>query len=238
MTARPARAAKSGIPGRAAKSGRPGPAAKSGIPGRAAKSGGPRLVLASSSPRRRELLASTGARVDVVSPEVDETPQVGELPSHYVERLALAKAEAVRDGGKDERVVLAADTIVALGSQLFGKPVNAGDAKRILRILSGITHEVHTGVAVVTRRAFRSAVATTHVSFRPLDDAELDWYIATGEPLDRAGAYAIQGGAALFVRSVEGSPSNVVGLPLTVVADLLTAVRHPLPTFRPPEEEQ
>jgi septum formation protein len=197
-----------------------------------------RLVLASSSPRRRELLATTGARFDVASPEVDETPLPSEDPIDYVERLARAKAGLVADGWPADRLVLAADTTVALGSRLFGKPVDEADARRMLHALSGTTHEVHTGVAIVSRHAVRSAVATTQVTFRALDDAEVDWYVSTGEPLDRAGAYAIQGGAAVFVRSLDGSPSNVIGLPLSVVADLLSAVGHPLSTFRPPPEEK
>ncbi len=191
-----------------------------------------RLVLASWSPRRRELLATTGVQFDAVAPDIDETPFEGEAPAAYVERLARAKATAVVGQVGPDVVVVAADTTVALGTTLFAKPADTGDARRMLEALSGTTHLVHTGVVVHAPGAVRSAVVTTVVAFGPIAAADLEWYVGTGEPLDRAGAYAIQGGGGLFVRSVDGSPSNVIGLPLGVVAELLVAVGHPLSTFR------
>jgi septum formation protein len=172
-------------------------------------------------------------RFDAIAPDVDETPLAGEAPGDYVDRLARAKAQAVRAVVEPEAVVLAADTTVALGTELFGKPVDVADARRMLLALAGTTHAVHTGVAVDTAMLCRGAVVTTRVEFAEVDQADLEWYLATGEPLDRAGAYAIQGGAAHFVQSVDGSPSNVIGLPMTTVADLLEAVGHPLASFRP-----
>jgi len=195
-----------------------------------------RLVLASSSPRRRELLAATGAAFTVRSPDVDETPGAAEAPRAYVERLARTKATAVAASVPADDVVLAADTTVWMEPSLFGKPLDAAEARRMLLALSGRTHEVHTGVAVLAGGRLSSAVATTFVAFADLDDAEVDWYVGTGEPLGKAGAYAIQGSGNLFVRSVEGSPSNIVGLPLDLVAVLLDAAGHPLRSFRPPPD--
>jgi len=198
-----------------------------------------RLVLASSSPRRVELLAATGVRFDAVAPDVDETPLPDEAPGDYVERVARTKARAVRAAVGPDAVVLAADTTVALGSELFGKPVDIADARRMLRTLAGTTHDVHTGVAVDTARTRQCVVVTTRVEFAVVDEADLDWYLASGEPLDRAGAYAMQAGAAQFVQAISGCPSNVIGLPMTTVADLLGAVGHPLSSFRPrPHEEE
>jgi septum formation protein len=196
----------------------------------------PRLILASSSPRRRELLASTGVAFEVRAPAVDETPREDEPPVAYVERIARAKAMAV-DLAEGE-VALAADTTVVAGDRLFGKPLDAADARRMLGALAGTIHEVHTAVAVRAGDRLCWDVATTVVTFASVGPEDLDWYVSTGEPLDKAGAYALQGGAGLFVRALDGSPTNVVGLPLALVADLLASAGHPLPTFRPiPSEE-
>ena len=176
----------------------------------------PGLVLASGSPRRRELLAQLGLAFAVVAPDVDEAPQPGERPVALVRRLALAKAVAV-----DGDPVLAADTTVEVDGEILGKPVDADDARRMLRRLSGRAHKVHTGVAVRESAAVAVEVVTTIVTFVPLQPAVIDWYIGTGEPLDKAGAYAIQGAGGVFVEAVRGSVSNVVGLPLTTVARLL-----------------
>ena len=191
-----------------------------------------RLVLASGSPRRRALLAATGVAFTARSPDVDETPRGGEDPRTYVERLAREKAETVARPLAPGDVVLAADTTVWLAPALLGKPADAADARRMLRTLSGRTHEVHTGVAVVAGGGVTSSVATTRVVFADLDEVDVEWYVGTGEPLDKAGAYAVQGSGNLFVRAIEGSPSNVVGLPLDVVAGLLDRAGHPLHTFR------
>jgi septum formation protein len=191
-----------------------------------------RLVLASGSPRRRALLGATGVAFTTRSPDVDETPRGGEDPRVYVERLARQKAAAVASAVAPGDVVLAADTTVWLAPVLLGKPADAADARRMLRALSGRTHEVHTGVAVVAGGDVTSSVATTRVIFADLDEVDVEWYVGTGEPLDKAGAYAVQGSGKLFVRSIEGSPSNVVGLPLDVVAGLLDRAGYPLHTFR------
>ena len=190
----------------------------------------PRLVLASGSPRRHALLASAGVRFSAEAPDIDESPIDGEEPVAYVERLAVEKAAAVTIAPHD--VVLAADTTVAVDRQIFGKPVDARDARRMLLSLSGRAHDVHTGVAVVVDGRTRTAVATTRVTMAAYDDEDIKWYVGTGEPLDKAGAYAMQGAGALLVRSISGSASNVVGLPLAVVADLLAAAGHPLSSFR------
>ena len=175
-----------------------------------------KLVLASGSPRRRELLAQLGLAFDVVSPEIDETPQLGERPLDLVRRLAMAKARAV-----DGDVVLAADTIVEVDGEIFGQPVDADDARRMLGRLSGRTHRVHSGVALLAGGQEAVETVTTYVTLVPLTRAALEWYLGTGEPFGKAGAYAIQGAGGIFVEGVRGSVSNVVGLPLTTVASLL-----------------
>jgi septum formation protein len=183
----------------------------------------PRLVLASASPRRRELLARLGCAFEIRAPEVDETPRAGEKPAELVARLALAKARAVVGAGE---LALGADTVVALGDELLGKPRDAADARSMLRALSGRSHDVWTGVALVARDGDgvgceRGALRRTEVVFRTLAESEIADYVASGEPLDRAGAYAIQGGAARFVARYEGDFDNVVGLPLAAVRELL-----------------
>ncbi len=190
----------------------------------------PRLVLASGSPRRHQLLRSIGVDFAVIVPDVDETPADGEDPVAYVERVAREKAAAVRARVGD--VVLAADTTVALGSEIFGKPVDGADARRMLRALSGRTHDVHTAVAVGVAERVSCAVVTTRVTLVELTEDDIGWYLGTGEPLDKAGAYALQEAGGLFVASVEGSASNVIGLPLAVVSDLLTQAGFPLSRFR------
>jgi septum formation protein len=179
----------------------------------------PGLVLASGSPRRRELLAQLGLAFAVVVPDVDETPRSGERPVELVRRLALAKVAAV-----DGDPVLAADTTVEVDGEILGKPVDADDARRMLRRLSGRAHKVHTGVAVRADERVGAEVVTTIVTFVPLQPVVIEWYVGTGEPLDKAGAYAIQGAGGVFVEAVRGSVSNVVGLPLTTVARLLHRV--------------
>ena len=182
------------------------------------------VVLASASPRRRDLLASLGLRPGddlVIDPaDTDESWESGEDPVAYVRRIAHDKASTVarRHPG---RVVLAADTTVDLDGRILAKPVDAEDAVVMLTGLAGRAHLAHTAVAVVDcDGSCRVEVVTTTVRFRDLEADEIAWYVATGEPLDKAGAYAIQGGAAAFVTRIEGSVSNVVGLPLaeTVLA--------------------
>ena len=148
--------------------------------------------------------------------DVDETPLPGESPLDLVRRLAVAKAAAV-----DGDPVLAADTIVEVDGEILGKPVDAADARRMLRRLSGRSHRVHTGVAVRSGEQVEVEVVTTIVTFVALTAESIDWYLATGEPFDKAGAYAIQGAGGVFVEAIRGSVSNVVGLPLATVARLL-----------------
>jgi septum formation protein len=177
----------------------------------------PGLVLASGSPRRRALLAQLGLTFTVVTPDVDESPLLGEQPRDLVRRLAAAKAAAVEGDP-----VVAADTTVEVDGEILGKPADPDDARRMLRRLSGRAHKVHTGVAVRAGERTLVDVVTTIVTFVPLQPVVIEWYVGTGEPLDKAGAYAIQGKGGVFVEHVRGSVSNVVGLPLTSVARLLT----------------
>jgi septum formation protein len=176
------------------------------------------VVLASASPRRRDLLTNLGVRFTVRAPDIDESPNDGEAPVEYVRRLASAKAAAV-DAVSDE-LVIAADTTVDLESRILGKPVDSRDAASMLRRLSGRTHRVHTGVAVRCNGQELVEVCSTLVTFVPLDDATIQWYLSTGEPMGKAGAYALQGAGAVLVESVQGSVSNVIGLPMHVVVEL------------------
>lgn len=184
----------------------------------------PRLILASASPRRRELLEQLGFALDVRPADTDETVLPEEAPRAYVLRVALEKARAVPG-----ETVLAADTAVVLGRTILGKPKDPDDARRMLRALSGGAHEVMTGVCVRRNGAERTVVVAAEVQLDPLTDAQIAWYVATGEPLDKAGAYAIQGLAGAFVRELRGSVSNVIGLPLAETLDLLRSAGVPLP---------
>src|SRR5688572_661720 len=172
-----------------------------------------RLVLASASPRRRELLERLGVDFDVVAAEVDEAPLLGERPRAYVRRVAAAKAAAISADG--DVVVLAADTTVDVDGRILAKPVDDDDARAMLRSMSGRTHRVHTGVAMCRgegpAREAVTDVVTTYVTMVPMTPALVEWYVATGEPHDKAGAYAIQGAGAVLVERVRGSVSNVVG---------------------------
>jgi septum formation protein len=192
------------------------------------------LVLASASPRRRELLAQAGFAFTVHPAHIPEDPLAGEDPIAYVTRLAREKAEVVfrslsaEDNAKQETapkpgalVVLGADTTVTLDNEILGKPEDAADAARMLRRLSGRTHRVITGVAVVCAQRVDVAAEATAVRFLTLSDQEIDAYVATGEPMDKAGAYAIQGLAARWIPRIEGCYFNVVGLPLALVAAML-----------------
>jgi septum formation protein len=181
-----------------------------------------RLILASASPRRAELLASAGFSFETLSSDVDETPWDGETPLDYALRVAKDKAEAAfarcRNSGT---VVLAADTVVVAEGRILGKPADDRDAQTMLKTLSGRVHDVHTGVVVRTDAREVAEVVTTRVRVLPLSDDEIAWYIGSKEPEGKAGAYAIQGRAARFIESIEGSWSNVVGLPIATVYRLL-----------------
>ena len=178
------------------------------------------IVLASRSPRRSELLTAAGISFEVLAADIDETPRANEAPDKYVERLAIEKARAVFRLRPDARV-LGADTTVTIDGEILGKPVDEADALRMLRLLSGRPHEVHTGVSLISAAGIKSAVDTTRVWFSRMTDEDISWYVATGEPVDRAGAYAIQGYASRFIPRIEGSYSNVVGLPVALVSSIL-----------------
>lgn len=183
----------------------------------------PALVLASTSPRRRELLARIGlVPTRIAAPEIDETPLKGELPRDYVARLAEGKALAVERAA--DEVVLAGDTTVAVGRRILEKPADKADLRRMLGLLSGRRHHVYSGICVVgTDGKTRVRVVDTIVAFKALSAAEIDWYVASGEGMGKAGGYAIQGRAETFVRFLSGSHSNVVGLPLFETRGLLSS---------------
>ena len=181
-----------------------------------------RIVLASASPRRAELLRAAGIDFEVQPANVDEAIATGESPNEYVSRLAEAKARLVYERDV-RRIVLAADTAVVVDAHILGKPMDETDASRMLRMLSGRTHEVLTAVSVFhPGQIVDTRVDTTAVEFAPLSDADIDWYVSSGEPMDKAGAYAVQGLASRFVTRIEGSYSNVVGLPVALVYQMLT----------------
>ena len=177
----------------------------------------PILILASASPRRAELLRAAGVSFTVRAADIDEACRPGEPAADYVLRLAGEKAEAVARG---DELVLGADTTVVIDGEIVGKPTDAADAARMLRALGGRWHEVLTAVHLRRGSQIRAEVAITRVKFAPLSDEEIKWYIASGEPFDKAGAYAIQGYASLFIERIEGSYSNVVGLPVQLVYQL------------------
>ncbi len=181
-----------------------------------------RLVLASASPRRRRLLEKLGVPHRIVPSAVDETPDAGEAPSAFAERAARDKARAVAAFVHD-LPVLAADTVVEVDGAILGKPRDDNEARAMLAALSGAVHRVHTGIALYSGGAEASLVDTTRVTFLPMEAREIDWYVRTGEPHDKAGAYAIQGMGGLFVRSIEGSPHTVVGLPVHRLPELFAA---------------
>jgi septum formation protein len=196
-----------------------------------------RLVLASGSPRRAELLRSVGLEFDVIPGGVDESPRAEESPARYVARLSAEKATAVAERCPGGSIVVAADTTVDVDGVILEKPIDDGDARRMLELLSGRTHLVHTGVTVLRlpvgvgvgpRQAggdgALGTVVETAVAFDSLTPAVLGWYVGTGEPFGKAGAYALQGAGGALVRRVTGSVSNVIGLPLAETLDLLRRI--------------
>jgi septum formation protein len=178
------------------------------------------LVLASASPRRQELLRSAGIVFDVQPADIDEAPSPQENARDYAERLAREKAQAVASQ-RPHDVVLGADTVVVVDGQILGKPSNAGDATRMLRMLSGRQHQVITGVCLVAKGQPTIASETTLVTMSEIMDDEILSYAASGEPMDKAGAYAIQGIASRWIPRIEGDYSNVVGLPVALVWKML-----------------
>jgi septum formation protein len=186
-----------------------------------------RLVLASASPRRKELLGHLGVPFEVAAADLDESVLPGEGARAYVARLAAAKAAVL---SSPDAVVIAADTSVVVDDHILGKPgADAALGAQMLRSLSGRTHQVMTGVAVTHGQRREQCVVLTDVAFRALTEAEIAWYVATGEGRDKAGGYALQGRAGLFIDRVVGSSTNVIGLPLTETVALLAKVGFPLP---------
>lgn len=190
------------------------------------------LILASASPRRKHLLEQIGLTFQVETAEIDETPRLAEEPLAYVKRLAGHKAAAVfarhsQDPDRPRLIVLGADTTVVIDDQILGKPADETDAARMLGLLAGKTHQVITGVALVSAGAPPLVAAeVTEVEFNPLTPAQIAAYIATGEPMGKAGAYAIQGRAARFVPRIAGCYFNVVGLPLARVTAMLAELQR------------
>lgn len=180
----------------------------------------PKLLLASSSPRRSQILKMIDWTFEVGAVEVDESLSHDESPREYVERLAAAKAKAAGDV-HSHRPIVAADTTVVVDQHILAKPANAEDAKRMLRLLRGRWHQVLTGVALISESGLEVDVEMTEVRFAPMSDAEIDWYVSTGEPMDKAGAYAIQGKGARFIEGIKGDYFNVMGLPVRLLYDLI-----------------
>ena len=178
-------------------------------------------ILASASPRRRELLAGVGLTFEVRPAAGEEHPQAGLSGAETAMRLSRAKCEEIAETASKDDVVIAADTVVVLDGAILGKPRDEADAKRMLTALSGRTHWVYTGVTVARGDTVLAEAEGTEVHFRPLTAREIDAYVATGEPMDKAGAYGIQGRAALFVEGIRGDYFNVVGLPLCRLGQML-----------------
>jgi septum formation protein len=198
------------------------------------------LILASGSPRRRELLSQAGLDFTVESADINEDPQTNEPPAKYVQRLAVEKAQAVWERHKSDEdaadpiTVLGADTTVVVDGEILGKPASEAEARRMLERLSGRTHQVMTGIAAVTRNTIVSDVEITQVFFDLIDEHELLHYLASGEPLDKAGAYGIQGYAARWIPRVEGCYFNVMGLPIARTIGLLAKAEEGPSEATPP----
>ncbi|MBB5018391.1 septum formation protein [Chitinivorax tropicus] len=191
-----------------------------------------RIYLASASPRRKELLTNLGIPLEVIRADINEDPLPGEAPIAYTERLAREKAESgwahVLQFGLPLRPLLAADTTVVLGDRIIGKPVDEADAAAILRQLSGTEHQVVTSVAMRDAERLELKTSVSHVRFRKLSEAEISNYVHSREPMDKAGAYGIQGLAGIFVEEIRGSFTGIVGLPLCETAALLADFGHPV----------
>ena len=188
----------------------------------------PKLVLASASPRRAEILRAAGWPFEALPANIDESRHDHEDATTYVKRVARAKAEVVTPSVTDATVV-GADTVVVVDGEILGKPRDEEDARRMLRLLQGRWHQVLTGVAVCNGNVGQPRVAheVTEVRFAVMDEDEVSWYVATGEPMDKAGAYAIQGLGARFIKGIKGDYSNVVGLPVRLLYELVMAEARP-----------
>lgn len=181
----------------------------------------PKLVLASGSPRRAEILNSVGWEFEKDVPDIDESERSGESPEDYVMRLAASKAELIAERHPGE-IVLGADTTVVINGQIMGKPADAADAGRMIEMLSGNWHEVLTGIAISRNGSSRIDLQRTRVKFAPMNDKEIAFLVENGDPLDKAGAYAVQAQAALFIEKIDGDYWNVVGLPVSLVYRTVT----------------
>ncbi len=200
-------------------------------------------MLASASSRRSELLRSVGLEFDVLPADIDESVRAGERPSEYVARLSCEKTEAIAERIDGESVIVAADTTVDVDGQILEKPADDDDARRMLQLLSGREHLVHTGVTVSwfretrargTEQRAETSVVETIVRFVELTEHDIEWYITTREHVGKAGAYGIQGAAGAFVERIDGSVSNVIGLPLAETLDLVRSVTAASDDARPP----
>lgn len=189
------------------------------LPDKSSMTGLPKIVLASGSPRRSEILNSVGWEFEKYSADIDESEFENETPEVYVQRLAGTKAETVA-GKFPDRIVLGADTTVVIDRKIIGKPVDLEDARRMIEMLSGKWHEVLTGVALVRNEKSFIGIQSTKVKFAEMSDEEIRFLVEKGEPLDKAGAYAVQAQAALFIEKIEGDYWNVVGLPVSLVYDI------------------
>ena len=181
-----------------------------------------RLILASASPRRAELLRVMGLAFEIIPSRIDESATDSEKPQTHVARLAETKARAVAEAYPDTWI-LGADTVVVIDGEILGKPADTAEAKRMLAMLRGRTHEVHTGFALLDARTGETTerVVESLVTFRDISDDEIAWYVSTPEPYDKAGSYAVQGQGAFFIKAIHGSYTNVMGLPLCEVIDVL-----------------
>lgn len=179
------------------------------------------LILASKSPRRRELLALLGVEFKVITEDIDEAIDSSVPVIDEIKRLSFEKALAVKNEALEDDIIIAADTVVALGNRIFGKPKSEEDAKAMLETLSGKTHNVITGITVIKGKKTDTRAVETQVTFRDLSETEISAYIKTGDPFDKAGAYALQGISTIFVRSISGDHFNVYGLPVSTLADML-----------------
>jgi len=179
-----------------------------------------KIILASQSPRRRELLTLMGLDFTVITSDIEENPPHGAAVDAYVSALALQKAEAV---AKDHpnACVIGADTVVYLDGDILGKPHTPENAKKFLSRMQGRQHTVYTGVAVIANGKSDIRVDTTNVTFAPMSESEIDWYVSTGEPLDKAGAYGVQGPGGIFVKQIDGNYFNVIGMPLPILYHML-----------------
>ena len=184
----------------------------------------PKLVLASGSPRRAEIMRSVGWDFEKDVPDIDESERAGEPPEDYVQRLAKEKAELIASRHPGE-IVLGADTTVVINGEIIGKPVDEEDARRMVRMLSGNWHEVLTGVALVSSGSTDVGLQRTRVKFASMTDGEVEFLVKRGDPLDKAGAYAVQAQAALFIESIQGDYWNVVGLPISLVYRMIVEAR-------------